>query len=451
MAIDPYLLDRQIVAAGRALASARDLLRDDPEASPQRPLAGHDHVSRRDALVEIADLAERRKDEPLWEAAVPWMQALTLARATFVDERREALARRTATFVVEEPVRAEVTVAHALAEALTARTPALAHAWTRVVEHAPPATRHAALLRGFRRAEAARLLGDVDLVRLDVPVEGSAELAHLAREVLEATDGVAGPSSTWRDAMVAALAGEGQEGYPARLTARWLASVLPPGTVAGLSFDPGPAPRMLGASSVARALATVGARAAGLDRPAGLPACIARAPSDLLVVRRAALFGGLVADPVFVRRALGQSRGAAHDQAGRAARALVLWARTLAAKALLGQVRGSADELLEQGADRFGAALCTKLPATLVGVAPRLDPGCGGDGRPSAAAELVGVVLAAADRERLVEGLDEDWFASPRAADVLRHEHHQHRASTRATADELAAGVAALRRALAAT
>ena len=101
MAIDPFVLDRQIVAAGRALSAARDLLRDDPEESPPRPLAGHDHVSRRDALVEIVDLAARRRDEPLWDAAIPWMQALTLARATFVDERREALARRTARFLVE--------------------------------------------------------------------------------------------------------------------------------------------------------------------------------------------------------------------------------------------------------------------------------------------------------------------------------------------------------------
>lgn len=448
MAHDPYALDRQITAAGRALAAARAQLRDDPEAAPQRPLVGHDRASRRDAVTEVADLAARRADEPLWAAAVPWMQALTIARATFVDERREAMARRVERFAIEEPVRAEVTVAHALHEALVARAPAVATAWTRVLERAPSSTRQAAVLRDRRRREAARLLGDVDLELLDVPVAEAPLVERIAREVLSISDGLAPPAGTWRDAMVVALAGEGQEGYPARLTARWIAAALPPGLFAGLSFDPGPAPALLGASSIARALAAVGTAVASLDRPAGLPACIARAPSDALVVRRAALLGGLVADAVFVRRVLGASRAAAQDQAARAARALVVWVRTLAAKAQIRRA-ATADDLLEGGADAFGRALRAKVPPALVGVAPRLDPGAGGDGSPSAAATLLGVVLAAADRERLIETLDEDWFASPRAADVLRHEHHAHRASVRATVDDVEVGLAALRRALA--
>src|SRR5690606_17441786 len=130
---------------------------------------------------------------------------------------------------------------------------------------------------------------------------------------------------------------------------------------------------------IARALWTVGARAAALDRPAGLPACLARAPSDALVVRRAALLAGLVADPVFVRRVLGAGRAAAHDQAHRAARALVIWLRTLAAKALL-RGASTADELVEGGTDAFRRALGADVPASLVGVVPRLDPGAGGDG-----------------------------------------------------------------------
>jgi hypothetical protein len=445
---DPYALDRQITDAGRAVAAARAALQTDPEATGPRPLAAHDRVTRRDAVIEIADLAARREGEPLWAAAVPWMQALTLSRATFVDARREAIARRSERFAIEEPVRAEVTVEHALRQAITAPSAELARAWARVVEGAPLSTRDAAVLRDRRRREAARLLGEVDLDALDVPVAEPALAERLARDVLSTTDGLVQPSASWRDAIVAALAREGQDGYPARLTARWIAAALPPGLFAGLSFDPGPAPALLGASSVARALSAVAARAALLDRPAGLPACIARAPSDLLVARRAALFGGLVADPVFVRRALGASRAAAGEQAARAARALVVWVRSLAAKTLL---RGATtpDELVALGSDAFGRALGAAVPGTIVGVVPRLDPGACGDGAPGAAAALVGVVVAAIDRERVIDALDEDWFASPRAADLLRHEHHAHRAASRASRADLDAGLAALRRALA--
>src|SRR5688500_1688646 len=102
MTQDPYALDRSITAAGRALAAAREQLREDPTAAPRRPLAAHDGVSRRDALVELTDRAERRADEPAWAAAVPWVQALALARATWVDEHREATLRRVERTPIEE-------------------------------------------------------------------------------------------------------------------------------------------------------------------------------------------------------------------------------------------------------------------------------------------------------------------------------------------------------------
>lgn len=453
MADDPYALDRSITAAGLALAAAREQLREDPESSPQRPLAAHDRVSLHEALVELTDRAERRRDEPVWAAAVPWVQALALARATWVDERREEAERRVRRTPIEQPVRAEVTpheaFGHALRSAGAAVDGGLGAAWARVVEDLAGPVHRAALFRMRRRVEAARRLGDVDRDALDLPAAEPALAARAAREVLAITDGVVRPAPTWLDAVHVGLAREGQEGYPARPTARWLLSVLPPGAFDGVALAPGALPSFLGASSVARALGRIGAAAAEEDRPPGLPRCLARAPSDLLVARRSALFASLVADPVFARRVLGLTRGPARDQAARAARALALGLRVLAARTLLRDASLSDGELVERGADLVGAALGTKLDPTLVGVVPRLDPGAGGDGTTGAGAALIGAVVAAADRERLVETLDEDWFASPHTADVLRHENHGHRADVRATPEALDAGISSLRRALA--
>ena len=70
-------------------------------------------------------------------------------------------------------------------------------------------------------------------------------------------------------------------------------------------------------------------------------------------------------------------------------------------------------------ADRFegltARALGVPVPASLAGVLPRLGPGDPG--------RVLGAVLAASDRRRLIEGFDEDWWRSPHAALALREEH----------------------------
>lgn len=437
-AIDPYALDRAIGSAEAALRRARETLRSEPEASAERPLAGHDRVSRRDELIELVDLAERRPDEPMWRAAVPHVRELVVSRATFVDERREALVRTAERHVVESPIRSEETIAAMLDAVLEARTGELASAWARTLADRAHATQIAALFLHRRRAEAARLVGDVDLDAHDAPVVEPPLLFHAARGVLDVTSDVVPGASCWEDAVRAALGRDGHEGYPAKLTARWLAASLPAGLLDGLALDVDPLPRLLGATSFARALGALGAAIAQADSPRGLPRCIARAPRDLLVARRRALLADLVAQGPFLRRRLGLGRSAAREQAAATLRLLVASLRADAARVLAREIDPRTRGAEERVAELASSALGAPVAPALAYVVPRVRPGD--------AARLIGAVVAATDVERIVDELDEDWFEGPRTAETLRHEHHAHRADVRATKDDIDAGLAALRR-----
>src|SRR5262249_25898498 len=136
---------------------------------------------------------------------------------------------------------------------------------------------------------------------------------------------------------------------------------------------------------------------------------------DLRRARRAALFAGLAADPVFGARALKIGRGRARDQARGVARALLISLRLDAARVLL---RGALVLPRRERAARFeeitAAALGVPIPPSLAGVVPRLGP--------DDPARFAGALLAARDRRALVEGFDEDWFKSPHAAHAIREE-----------------------------
>jgi hypothetical protein len=218
---------------------------------------------------------------------------------------------------------------------------------------------------------------------------------------------------------------------------------------------------VLGASSFARALSRFGAALAAASVPPTAPFALAHPPFDLRRARRAALFAGLLADPVFLARALGLGHARAHAQARATARAFLLTLRLDAARALLvhGRRAGHPGHPLlssvQEGADRFEEAtrraLGAPIPGALAGVVPDLDPG--------AALHVLGALLAAGDRGRLVERFDEDWFRNPRAAVAIREEDSVFPASPgllapaelrpRAAAADLEAGLAELLRALA--
>src|SRR5262249_32034565 len=160
---------------------------------------------------------------------------------------------------------------------------------------------------------------------------------------------------------------------------RWLEEVVRgTGLTEGLSLALGPLPLPLGAASFARALASFGRAFAAADVPPSAPYCMARRPFDLRVARRAALFGGLAADPAFGARALDLSRDRARDQARRVARSLLSSVRLDAARVLL---RGALLAAARERADRFeeatARALGAPIPASLAGALPLLSPSDG--------------------------------------------------------------------------
>jgi hypothetical protein len=298
----------------------------------------------------------------------------------------------------------------------------------------------AARILAERRAEAARLLGE-GARSFENPVDPAASLGSIAERVLADTAPFATPRNHWADALADGLARSAGEGWPARLRTRWLFDLFHRGPLLeGIRLDLGPLPAALGAASFARALAAFGGALADEDGPRSTPLAIARAPFDLRRERRAALFGGLAADPVFGVRALGLGRDRARDQARAVARAFVVTIRLDAARVLL------ADALLLPSRDRdarfeerTAAALGAPIPPALAGVVPRI--------RPRDATRLAGTLLAAADARSLMERFDEDWFLSPHAARAIREEDAVVPASHVAPA-AIEAGLAAVVRAL---
>ena len=276
-----------------------------------------------------------------------------------------------------------------------------------------------------RRHEAARLLAEDEPPRDRDPLRSSGRRARRrARRCCAGPSRCCEPEPTWYGALGRAVGRDAASGWPARLGPRWIEELFRATKLTeGLAIDLGPLPRPLGAASFARALARFGAALARRARARG-PFALAHAPFNLRRARRAALFGGLVADPVFCARALGLGRGRALDQARATARSLLLSLRLDAATVALvfraGQ-DGGGHVLLRASRDRSdrfeeatARALGAPIPGALAGVVPALDPG--------AAVRLAGALLAARDRRGLIERFDEDWFRNPRAAEAIRDE-----------------------------
>jgi hypothetical protein len=213
----------------------------------------------------------------------------------------------------------------------------------------------------------------------------------------------------------AAFARDAGEGWPARLTARWLGDVFrPSGLLAGLRLAPARLPRVWGASSFALALGEIGVAVQLAARPPALPFSLHQHPFGVRRHARHALFAGLVADETFAVTVLGLGRDRARDQCRRVAGAFLAALRIDALRVLLARAlehgRQDGEEALRELGDTiFGSP----PPVALCGVVPQLRPGD--------AAAFAGALSSQGERARLVAAYDEDWFRNPRAAEDLRH------------------------------
>ncbi|WP_437780491.1 hypothetical protein [Sorangium sp. So ce1097] len=479
MDVDLLRLDRDVARAARAWRAALDdLTRRGPAAAEQdgaaaaeararleNPLDPFRRVSARTTYLEltgktpslgaelgIASEANEAAPDPTGLAAplADWVYALTLERVAWADRVRLATAWHAASILVDVPEPARMSPREALLGLLADPTDAGRQTFAEVLTRGAGAVADAARILVERRQEAARRLDEARLAAVEIPCDPPDAALGAADALLRRTEPLLDPEATWHGALGRAVGRDAASGWPARLSARWIEELFRSTRLTeGLAIDLGLLPRPLGAASFARALARFGAALSSAS--ARGPFALSRAPADLRRARRAALFGGLVADPVFCARALGLGRGRALDQARATARSLVRSLRLDAATVSLVGCAGQGGHVLLRDArarrDRFeeatARALGAPIPGALAGVVPALEHG--------AAVRLAGALLGARDRRDLMERFDEDWFRNPRAAEALRDEDGAppSPASRRAGAGDLEAGLDELTRSLA--
>lgn len=438
------ILDREVARAAALCFSARAAQRRGDASDPENPLARDRQVSSRATYIELAPKPPAAGTapvlslhDPLREALREWLYTLTLERVLWEDTARFEAALRDESILIDHADLGRLRASprsllqRVLAEPVSARRRLLAEA----LERGAGATADAARILAERRAEASRQL-PADPDAFEIPCNPTGALARSAEALLRRTEPLLEREpGAYHDVIASSLGRAQGSGWPARLVPRWIEELFrPTGLTEGLRIELGPLPEALGASSFARALAAFGGALADADGPRSAAFALAYPPFDLRHARRAALFGGLPADPVFGVRALGLSRGRARDQARAIARALLRHLRLDAARVLLRGVLTLPEHARAQRFEELTAeALGAPIPAALAGVVPRLGP--------SDPTALMGELLAARDRRELIERFDEDWFRSPHAARALREEDSVLPASRRTSSAALEAGL----------
>jgi hypothetical protein len=446
---DLLSFDRDVARGWSALARWREGLARDPEAhAAEEPLEGVRRVAGKSAWDELGRLAPSAADAPLRDALRPWVYALTQARIGREDEvaRAYAVAAPRGRFAGETP--RMVSWPQAWRGLVASRNVAEARLWMDAAAQAGAELGPLARARAGRRVEVARRLGlEHPWSPLVAAPVGS--LLRLARRLLDATEELS--RAVWREALHgetgaaavlhAAVAREAGEGWPSRITGRWIEDTFAPGGRA-VNVELASLPAAVGASSFARALYAAGfavraptASNAAARRPAVF--AIAREPAFAAAHRLAFVFAALPADPFWQARALGVGRRTALAQARILARSALLEVRLHAARLLLGDESHLApgDVFDEIGPRLFGAP----LDARLRGAWPFA--------RDDEPARLLALLQAPAQANELRERYDADWFRNPRA---WTHLHALTAAPARESVEEptLEAGVDRLARAL---
>lgn len=411
-------LDRDVARGAAAYVRWRAALRRDPRAhAHDEPLGSVRHVAGKSTWQALGDLAPSAADAPLRDALRQWVARLTQARIGQSDEAAWAIesVEPRGRFAGEPPRLASWREAWRGVPA--ARTVAEARLWIDAAAEAAPPLAEVARTRAGRCVEVAHRFGvDHPWAQLvAVPVE---RLRAAATRLLDATEDLS--RASWREALrggeagapavlQAAMAREAGEGWPARLTARWLEETFGVPSAHGWRLEGPSLPPALGASSFARALYGFGV-AVRLGVASPLPFAIAREPAPIAAHRFGFVFAALAADAEWQTRALDVGRRTALGQARLLARTALLEARLHAARLLLGDPARFAprDRFDELGGRLFGAA----LDARLCGAWPAA--------RDDEPARLVALLEARAFFDELRERFDVDWFRNPRAWEHLR-------------------------------
>jgi hypothetical protein len=413
---DLLALDRDVARAAKRLAGWRLSLADRPqEAAEQDPFDGLRAVAAKSTWERLGELSPSAGDEPLRDALRRWVLALVQARVGAASElgwAREAVVAR-ARFEGDRP--RQVSWREAWRGVVSCRSPVEAHLWLQAAADAAPSLAPVARLRATRRAEVARRMGLAHPWEPAVAV-GLGPLRASAARFFERTDDLS--RAVWRESLGtepgaaavlhAAVAREAGDGWPARLTPRWLAEQFGAG-ISGLPLALPALPQTMGAASFARALALFGYAFRVASAEGTMPFTLASDPWFVSAYRFAFVFGALAADPEFGVRSLGLGRRVAGRQARILARSALLEARVGAARVMLGAGEGAPRDAFDDVTERlFGAPVDRRFQ----GVWPVA--------RTDEPARWLALLLAPALREALREGFDADWFRNPRAWAHLR-------------------------------
>lgn len=418
-------LDRTLRKASERLARGRRALRAtfDFAEDPPNPLAPFRSALMKETFVEVEGVPDPMLVQPLRAH----LAKLILARVLWDDEARIARAWNEAAIELDDSVRLprlpkgaipdgqgsgrvspRTLLLAALVDADDARRRGVADALARGVAER---VRDAVRIHAERRARAAATLGvTLDAIELPAP---AAAIEGAVAEVLAVTDPIAERIAPWDRGLARLAARDAVSGWPAHLSPRWILSIFE-GTelTRGLALRDVRLPAILGASSFARALALFGEALGEAAAPSGAPFAIARPALDLRPLRLGALLYLLAGEETFARRTLSLGAGAARDHVRTMAGAACVHTRLLAAAM---RTRAAmfppAADLDDRSCEATARAWGEPLPPALAGALPRVD-----EETPS---RFTALLLAALDRKRLVEELDEDWYRNPRSAEAL--------------------------------
>jgi hypothetical protein len=411
---DLFALDRDVARAARSLAQWRAAVERGEDAADDDPFQGTRHVAGKSTWTALGELPAGAADEPLRAAIRRWVLALVQARIGLVDELTRAREAREPRGHFEGARPGRVSWRDAWRNAVTAGTPGVVRLWLSAAADAAPPLASLQRLSAGRRAEVARRMGLGHPWEQRVPVAPRVILASASR-FLERTDDLAravrretiGEGPAPEAALHAAIARDAGDGWPARLTPRWLEETFRSG-LQGLSLELPPLPHAAGASSFARAMTSFGQAYRRACAPRAMPFSLAFEAWFLGTYRFGYAFGALAGNPEFHQRALGLGSRRAAAQARVLGRTALFEARLGAARLILDAEETPRDAFEDVTIRLFGGALDGRLRGAWPG------------SRDAEPARWLGLLGAPALVRTLREAYDTDWFRNPRAWTHLR-------------------------------
>src|SRR5262249_47177103 len=154
----------------------------------------------------------------------------TIERVTWTDRLRLAAAWNEASIAMDRPERATLSPRDVLARILAEPMEGRRRAWAEALERGAGRVADAARILAGRRAEADGLLRagteDSDLASLAAPTTPEDALGRLALKATDVLAPIDPRPGDWDEVVALALGSQVLEGWPARLTPRWIGDLF---------------------------------------------------------------------------------------------------------------------------------------------------------------------------------------------------------------------------------